>query len=71
MQKRLLIKCGYWRVRLPSRVNFVIPNSFLTSFNCVLLNMGPSLQTRYLPMTQLPHRPMPHRIRRSKLASKG
>ena len=33
--------------------------------------MGPSLQTLYLLMMQLPHRPMLHRIRRSRLACRG
>ena len=56
-------------ILLPLRFSFDIPSSSLISFSCVLLNMGPSLQTRYFPMTQLPHRPMPHRIRRSRLAS--
>lgn len=58
-------------VLLPLGFSFEIPSSFLISSSCVLLNMGPSLQTLYLPMVQLPHRPMPHRIRRSRLACRG
>jgi len=58
-------------MRLPSKPSLEMPSSSLTSRSRVELNTGPSLQTRYLPIMQLPHMPMPHRIRRSRLASKG
>ena len=56
---------------LPSKSRFDTPNSSSTSFSCSAVNTGPSLHTRYRPITQLPHNPMAHRIRRSRLASKA
>jgi len=58
-------------MRLPSKPSLEMPSSSLTSRSRWVLKTGPSLQTRYLPIMQLPHMPMPHRIRRSRLASRG
>ena len=58
-------------MRLPSKPSLDMPNSSFTLRSRVELNTGPSLQTRYLPIMQLPHMPMPHRMRRSRLASMG
>jgi len=58
-------------ILLPSKPSLEIPSSSLTSRSCAAVKTGPSLHTRYLPITQLPHKPMPQRISRSKLASIG
>ena len=58
-------------MRLPSKPSFDMPNSSLTWRSRLLLKTGPSLHTRYLPIMQLPHMPMPQRISLSKLASSG
>lgn len=56
-------------MRLPSKPSLDMPNSSFTSRSLLELKTGPSLQILYLPIIQLPHIPMPHRIRRSRLAS--
>ena len=48
-----------------------MPNSSLTSRSCAAVKTGPSLQTRYLPITQLPHKPMPQRIKPLKTCFQG
>jgi len=58
-------------VFLPSKPLRQCPNSFLTSSSCRPEKTGPSWQTRYLPMTHVPHMPMAQRMKRSRLASKG
>ena len=58
-------------MRLPSKPSLDMPNSSFTSRSLLELKIGPSLQTLYLPIIQLPHMPIPHRISRSRLASMG